>query len=85
MLLGAAIVGLGVWLASRDIKFPWYAWLIGIIGVLLLMFSIQNYFGSIAEDESAAATKHLLFEGIPALILIASMYAFYVWGKRSEA
>lgn len=66
VLIGALVL----WLKSTDIKVKWYEWLIGVIGVLLLLFSIQNFFGSQAEFESSAANLFLLVTGLPALILL---------------
>ncbi len=66
-LLGALIF----WMRSRDIGLTWYEWLIGAVGLLLLIFSAVNFFGSLAEEESTAATMFLLIFGLPALILMA--------------
>ena len=46
----ALVVGVGLaWLImftrGRNIKITWYEWLIGIIGLLLLLFTIQNAVG----------------------------------------
>jgi len=71
LVIGVGIASLVFWLRSRDIKVSWYEWLIGVVGFLLLLFAIQNFFGSIAEVEEAAAPKFLLFIGLPALILLA--------------
>ena len=70
LVIGAGIASLVFWLRSRDIKVSWYEWLIGVVGFLLLLFAVQNFFASIAEVE-AAGPKFLLFIGLPALILLA--------------
>jgi hypothetical protein len=41
----------------------WYTWLIGIVGLFLLLFTIQNYVGSVNEFENSAATMFLLVMG----------------------
>ena len=64
-LVGALIF----WMRSRDIGFTWYEWLIGIAAVILIVFSLVNFFGSMAEEESQAATMFLLITGLPGLVL----------------
>ena len=70
LAIGAAVLALAWWLSSRGVKVSWYEWLIGIVGVLLLLFTIQNYFGSQDEFESEAAGMFWLVTGLPALILL---------------
>lgn len=86
-LIIALIVGVGLtvlvfWLRNRDIKVKWYEWFIGIIGLLLLLFTIQNYIGAQAELESTAANMFLVVTGLPALILLA-VAATLVWRRRA--
>ncbi len=71
IVLGVAMLALVLWLRSRDIKVTWYEWLIGVIGLLFLLFTIQNFAGSFAELESKAAWMFLLVTGLPAIILLA--------------
>ena len=71
LIVGGVLGGLMLWLRATGIKVSWYEWLIGIIGVLLLLFTIQNYIGSQAEFEAKAASMFLLVTGLPAVILIA--------------
>ena len=67
LLVGALIF----WLRSRDISLTWYVWLIGAVGLILLLFTIQNYIGSVAEFEDTAANMFLLVMGLPAIVLLA--------------
>jgi len=71
IVLGAALLALVAWLRGRDIKVTWYEWLIGVVGLLLLIFTIQNFAGSFIELEPTAAWMFLLVTGLPALILLA--------------
>jgi len=71
LVVGAVLLALVVWLRSRDIKVTWYEWLIGVVGLLLLLFTIQNFAGSFIELEPTAAWMFLLVTGLPALILLA--------------
>ena len=71
LILGAGLVALWLWLRSRKVAVTWYEWLIGILGLLLLLFTIQNFSASFAEHEEHAAWKFLLVFGLPAIILLA--------------
>jgi len=71
LVIGAGLLTLALWLHSRKIKVTWYEWLIGAIGMLLLLFMIQNIVGSIAEMETIAAWQFLWLIGLPAIILLA--------------
>jgi len=84
LVIGAAVLALAWWLSSRGIKVSWYEWLIGIIGVLLLLFTIQNYFGSIDEFESEAAGMFWLVTGLPAVILIV-IAGLLSWRRQRAA
>ena len=46
-----AILALVLWLRKNNVSVTWYEWLIGIVGVLLLAFTIQNTWGSLYELE----------------------------------
>ncbi|AQX75226.1 reductive dehalogenase membrane anchor [Dehalococcoides mccartyi] len=71
ILVGALVLGL-VWLMKRgNFSLTWYEWLIGAIGALMLLFTVQNYFGSLAEVEPKAASMFLLVVGLPGLVLLA--------------
>ena len=71
LILGAGVLALVLWLRSRKIAVSWYEWLIGAIGLLLLLFTIQNFSASFAEHEEIAARMFLLVFGLPAIILLA--------------
>ncbi|MEQ4489147.1 MAG: dehalogenase [Dehalococcoides mccartyi] len=74
ILVGALVVGL-IWLMKRNnFSLTWYEWLISAIGLSLLLFTIQNYFGSLAEIEPKAASMFLLVTGLPSLILLALVW-----------
>ncbi len=83
LVAGAAVLGLVLWLKGKDITVKWYEWLIGVIGLLLLMFTIQNFFGSQAELESTAASMFLLVTGLPAIILLAVSWQLIARRQRS--
>lgn len=81
--LGACLVALAWWMNSKSIKTTWYEWVIGIIGLLMVLFTIQNYFGSIAEVENEAANLFLLIVGLPALILLVLTWQLVVRTNRA--
>ena len=82
IIVGALLIWLGIALSNQKRPLSWYEWLIGIIGVALLLFTIQNYFGSQAELEPKAANMFLLVTGLPALILL--LVAWQLWVRRKK-
>jgi hypothetical protein len=68
--LGSGLLLLVLWLKSRGISIKWYEYLLGFIGLALLIFSWQNYQASIAEYEPNAPIMFLLVFGIPGLVLL---------------
>ncbi|WP_332445329.1 dehalogenase [Dehalococcoides mccartyi] len=71
LIVGALILGV-VWMLKRNnASLSWYEWVIGLAGLALLLFTIQNFIGSFAELESKAASMFLLVTGLPSLILLA--------------
>ena len=69
LAIGAGILAFVFWARNNNVQTKWYEWLIGIIGVLLVLFAIQNYFASLAEFEAGAGTLYLLIAGLPGIIL----------------
>ena len=70
-VVGIALTALVLWLRGRDIKVTWYEWLIGLVGLALLLYTVQNFATAFAELESQAAWMFLLVLGLPAVILMA--------------
>ncbi len=83
LIAGAAVLGLVLWMRGKGISVKWYEWLIGAIGLLLLLFTIQNFAGSLAELESTAANMFLLVSGLPAIILLAVSWQLVVRRQRA--
>lgn len=82
IIVGAAVLGL-VWaLGRRNIYLNWYEWLVGIIGLGLLLFTIQNFFGSYSELEVQAAYMFLPVTGLPSLIFLG--VAWQLAAKRAQ-
>ncbi len=83
LIVGGIVGALVLWLRSRDMGLTWYELLIGVVGVLLLLFTIQNYFGATAEFESTAANLFLLITGLPSLVLLAVTWQLAARRKRA--
>lgn len=82
-LLGAGVFALMLQLRSRSIEIKWYDWLISLVGLSLLLFTIQNFFASLAEYTSTAAWMFLLVTGLPAVILMA--ISWQLVARRAKA
>lgn len=80
-LAGAGLVALALTLNNRGTKTTWYDWVIAAIGVLLILFTLQNAVGSVAEYEDKAVTMFLIFTGIPGLLLLALAWQF-IWRRN---
>ena len=81
LILGAFLIWLFSFLKDKGITMKWYEWVIGLIGIFLLLFTIQNYFGSQAELEPTAASMFLLVTGLPAVILLVVTWQLVVRHK----
>lgn len=71
LISGVLLLGLVVYLRNKNFNLLWYEWLIGVVGFLLLLYTLQNFFGSFEELEPTAAWMFLLITGLPSLILLA--------------
>ncbi len=81
-LIAFGLYALAGWLRSHSIKVLWYDWLIGIVGVVLLLIAVQHYFGASAELFSFAAWMGLAIVGVPALILL--VVAWQLVARRAK-
>ena len=71
LVIGFALAAAIFYMRSKSIKLSWYEWLIGMIGFLLVIFSIQNFIAVRGEWETKAASMFLLVVGLPGLVLLA--------------
>lgn len=69
LVFGACVLALLRWKSARKITMTWYEWVMGIASLILILLVIQNFVGSVAEEETRAAWMGVLFLGIPAVIL----------------
>ena len=68
LFVGAGTLRLFLWLKEGTMVIPWYAWVIGIIALLVGALALQTFFASFQEREPKAAWLSLLFIGVPTLI-----------------
>lgn len=78
LVLGIAI-GFGLFMIISRFKagrfnVKWYQWVLGIVSLLMILFTVQNYFGLLEELEPQAARFMLLAAGLPAIILAALIW-----------
>ncbi|ACZ61276.1 hypothetical protein [Dehalococcoides mccartyi] len=71
ILVGLAIWGVVQFAKNKGLNLTWYDWVIGLLGLGLLLFTFQNFIGAFAEAEDKAAYLFLLVTGLPSLILLA--------------
>jgi LPXTG-motif cell wall-anchored protein len=85
VILVAVIALLALWLlaSNRGIATKWWEWVIGSIAMLLIVFTVVEFFAAQAEFEALAANYILLIMGVPAIIL-ALAAGLLVW-KRNRA
>jgi uncharacterized membrane protein len=80
LVMGAGLLWLKLWLRQRRVPVLWYDWLAGGLGLVLLLFAIQNFSTSLAEYEIVAAWNLMLIFGMMALVLV-SLASFLVWRR----
>lgn len=83
LIIGSGVTALVFSLRNRDIAVKWYDWLIGAVGVLLLLAAVQNYIGSMAELYPTAGWLGLLIFGVPGLILLALTWQLVARRQRA--
>jgi uncharacterized membrane protein len=83
IVLTAAVVGLIFWLRQRKIELKWWEWLIGFVGLLMLLLTIQTLIGAVREQEAVAVWKFAMVLGLPTLILLL-IPSLQIW-RRSRS
>ncbi len=84
ILLGAGVLAVILWLRNRGSKVTWYEWLIGVLGVLLLVTATQHYVASMAEMYTTAAWLGALIFGGAGLILLAVVWQLIARRQRAS-
>jgi len=70
LVIGVGLAWLVMFMRSRNIQVTWYEWLLGIVGLLLMLFTVQNFVTAFSELEPQAAWLFWLVLGLPAAILL---------------
>jgi hypothetical protein len=70
LVLGVGVVVMAMWLRDQHIMVRWYEYLIGGVGLVLLIWTIHDFFASLAEHNEIAAWTFLWLLGVPGLILL---------------
>ncbi|MDV2988976.1 MAG: dehalogenase [Dehalogenimonas sp.] len=83
-IFGAALVWFIVWLRNKQLSLKWYEWLVGGLGILLLIGSVQHYLGSLREDYATPGAIGALIFGLPALILLALAWQLVVRRTKTQ-
>ncbi len=81
ILLVALLAGVIFWLYQRKIRVSWYAALLALLGLLLLVFALNNSTNFSAEHESTAAWNTFFVLGLPGIALML-LAAFLVWWRE---
>ena len=71
LIVGAGLLALAWFLKSRGVSVKWWEWILIVLGVLVLLFTIQNATGASLEWEPAAARVFWIFGLIATVILLA--------------
>ena len=86
LILGLLIGAVVYWLVTQHkFKFAWYEWVLAVLGVILILFAIQNYSASQFELEPRAANIMLWMFGLPGLILLVIAGGLAWWQSRKAA
>jgi len=70
IILVLLLLVLVLWLRRRHIVVTWYEYLLGSLGLLLLLFAIECIVGSIFEQQTVAALNSFYIFGLPAIIFL---------------
>ncbi len=70
-VLALALLALVFWLKRYKLVVTWYEWLIGSMGLILLLFALDSIIGFAREHEATAAWNSVLIFVLPAVVLIA--------------
>ncbi len=88
MLFGAVFLALSLWLRWHRIVVKWYDWLIAATGLVLLIFSLQNFWATKAEHWSfGTPLTFLLVFGLPGgiLMILAGLLSWWRYFRKHSS
>ncbi len=59
---------------NRNIRTIWYDWLLGLVGITLLLFGFQSIYAAFQEKMPQAALMFVLLPAFPALIILVVVF-----------
>ena len=68
--------------SNKNYKFNWGAWILGILGAFLFIFTVAWSVSSVIEGEPRAASMGMVVFGIPALIMLFLTRRLVVKSKK---
>jgi uncharacterized membrane protein len=84
-IIGIAVGLLLLWVVmSKKLSMKWYEWVIGLVGLALLLFTVLITTTSYAEDEPKAAQMFMLILGLPSLVLMVLAWQLSIRHKTAE-
>lgn len=84
LVLGIAIGIFAMWLRyARNIEVRWYDYLIGGIGLVLIILAVSHYLVSLTESEPQAAWMGLLVIGLLGIVPLAAT-ALQIWRRHQR-
>ena len=90
LIVGAALVVLFLQLKRINVTVKWYEWLIGVAGMLVMVYSLQNVFAaSASESGTGAPGVFFLLFALPGIFLILVSIGipstrFFLWKNRQR-
>ena len=84
LIVGASLMALAFWLQRKEITVRWYEWLLAGLGFMMLVWTVNDFFGSMAEHNESAARVFLWLLGSPAIILLG-VAVFLPWRRLNRA
>ncbi len=83
ILFCVMILGFRAWIQDRSIPMPWWKWLVFLIWVLILGFSIAFVGTSLGEGEASAAVRGGIFFGIIVMLAGVGVWRLVMIGTKS--
>ena len=85
LALGIGLTLLVMWIRNNKVAVRWYDYLMGIIGLLLMLLAIQHLAGSLViEKYVTAGWMGALIFGVPAIILMLIPYFLVIRRPKAE-